>query len=403
MKTTLVAPKFTWNSKKFEFEFNLLKDSREDVFIELFQLSLFDFITNSLRMSAENEMQLYVMGRKDNISVNITDWISESLTKSMELLKDFDNLSVKLLMDCVEESSYLNIDTMTSIDISKFVAMSQYIFLRFNTKRQIFANYSRAHIHPLGISLTTLMTWKWVSYLFRNIERKNTRFKAEINNLINKRKYQNVKVKIITSDNSRGNIQYCAKIALKHLNEQRGILNNFIEIIGRIPTQDEMRSPYSFYPLLIQNYLLKKIPARHIEEITEMEDISWFVAEEGSWFQALINCGVLKNAQRKSTYGTWNLAKDGHVCKSIAEKNVDDWLFEHNVLHDKEVRYPNANFIADWKIENTYIELYGLEGLPAYDEKILAKRKHAELFNIKLVELYLCDVLNLESKLKTFI
>ena len=111
----------------------------------------------------------------------------------------------------------------------------------------------------------------------------------------------------------------------------------------------------------------------------------------------------MKNAQRKSTYGTWNLAKDGHVCKSIAEKNVDDWLFEHNVLHDKEVRYPNANFIADWKIENTYIELYGLEGLPAYDEKILAKRKHAELFNIKLVELYLCDVLNLESKLKTFI
>ena len=88
------------------------------------------------------------------------------------------------------------------------------------------------------------------------------------------------------------------------------------------------------------------------------------------------------------------------TCKSIAEKNVDDWLFQNNIPHEKEVKYPNSNYIADWKVDGHYIELYGLKGLPAYDEKIIVKRKLAIDGGFKIIELFLDDVINLDNKLK---
>lgn len=90
---------------------------------------------------------------------------------------------------------------------------------------------------------------------------------------------------------------------------------------------------------------------------------------------------------------------DGHICKSIAEKNVDDWLFKNGISHKKEVKYPNSNFIADWKVDEYYIELYGLQGKSEYEAKIITKRRFAEEGKFSIIELYLNDICNLDNKL----
>ncbi len=67
-------------------------------------------------------------------------------------------------------------------------------------------------------------------------------------------------------------------------------------------------------------------------------------------------------------YGARTIAKDGHVCDSKFECLVDDWLFEHGILHDVHViiqqgaKSRNVDFYANgW-----YIEVDGLNRSDEY-------------------------------------
>ena len=108
--------------------------------------------------------------------------------------------------------------------------------------------------------------------------------------------------------------------------------------------------------------------------------------------------------------GTECIALDGHECYSLAEKQIDDWLFAKGIEHTVEPDYPvhpelNPNGLkrADWEVDGVFIEYWGLAGDREYDRKSRIKRKLAKKLGIKLIEVYPGDLQNLSVKLGSLI
>lgn len=58
----------------------------------------------------------------------------------------------------------------------------------------------------------------------------------------------------------------------------------------------------------------------------------------GTWNKAVEAAGFKPN-QLKFTHKY--IANDKHVCDSLAEKIIDDWLFARKVKHQRSIYYPN--------------------------------------------------------------
>ena len=104
----------------------------------------------------------------------------------------------------------------------------------------------------------------------------------------------------------------------------------------------------------------------------------------GSWSLALADSGVIKGGNR-NTRGFECWADDGHYCRSIGEKIIDDWLHENGIKHTREPKYPEGKFRADFEIDGKFIEYCGMAGNPEYDSKIEIKKSIALKHNIELV------------------
>ncbi len=116
--------------------------------------------------------------------------------------------------------------------------------------------------------------------------------------------------------------------------------------------------------------------------------------EFNSWLAALIDAGVLEDGTRKTSRGIQTLAKDRHVCLSLGEKTIDDFLFDRGIPHEKEPRYPIGNFRADFLVNGIFIEYFGLAGNPDYDAKIKKKMKICLDFGISLISIYPSDLIS---------
>lgn len=122
----------------------------------------------------------------------------------------------------------------------------------------------------------------------------------------------------------------------------------------------------------------------------------------GSWLNALIEAGILEDGTRRTARGIQAIAQDGHVCFSLGEKTIDDFLFHRGIPHEKEPHYPEGNYRGDFLVNETFIEYFGLMGNPEYDEKTKLKRRICKRHNIQLIEIYPTDLLStakLERKL----
>jgi hypothetical protein len=119
----------------------------------------------------------------------------------------------------------------------------------------------------------------------------------------------------------------------------------------------------------------------------------------GSWLKALIEAEILEDGTRRTSRGTQCLAKDGHICLSLGEKTIDDFLYQHSIAHDKEPRYPEGNFRGDFLADGIFIEYFGLKGDPDYDAKIRQKQRICKKHNIKLISIYPRDLVS-PSRLK---
>jgi hypothetical protein len=108
----------------------------------------------------------------------------------------------------------------------------------------------------------------------------------------------------------------------------------------------------------------------------------------GSWLDALIAASVLEDGARRTSRGIQTIAQDGHVCLSLGERTIDDWLYSHGIAHEKEPAYPEGQFRADWKVGSTFIEYFGLAGDPDYDSRTREKARICKKHGVVLVAVY---------------
>ncbi len=106
----------------------------------------------------------------------------------------------------------------------------------------------------------------------------------------------------------------------------------------------------------------------------------------GSWNKAIRASGFKPNPV---LFAKKHKAKDGHICDSLSEKIVDDWLFKNNLDHKINVSYPkNQKLTCDFVVNRYFIEFFGLDGQhPRYSELAQEKRELAKKYKLNLIEL----------------
>lgn len=166
----------------------------------------------------------------------------------------------------------------------------------------------------------------------------------------------------------------------------RTYLRDLAEVIGRVPPQGYGERPGDLHSLSSRRLgaalaLFKRKPAT--ARVTRLY---------GSWFKALVDAGVLEDGARRTARGTQCLAEDGHMCYSLGEKTIDDWLSARKIPHEKEPPYPGTAFRADFLVNGAYVEYFGLAGDPDYDARADAKRRAAEQACIRVVPVYPRDL-----------
>lgn len=137
----------------------------------------------------------------------------------------------------------------------------------------------------------------------------------------------------------------------------------------------------------------------------------------GSWNKAVSAAGFVPNRSHDDRMYKRTNAKaiDGHLCDSISEVLVDNWLYKNKISHEKNVQYPTTNHKADWKIfsENKefFVEYFGLANdSPKYDRSIKEKKMLCKKQNISLIGVYPKDIYpknysdnNLKNKFREFL
>jgi len=125
-----------------------------------------------------------------------------------------------------------------------------------------------------------------------------------------------------------------------------------------------------------------------------------------SWFEAMVKSGALPEGTLVTPRGIRSIASDGHICSSGPERIIDDWLSEHGIPHEREPMYPyhpnhnpNGRKRADWLVEDTYIEYFGLHGNSEYDSRSHQKFLMAKSEGLKLIPVYPTDMVDIDSAL----
>jgi len=106
----------------------------------------------------------------------------------------------------------------------------------------------------------------------------------------------------------------------------------------------------------------------------------------GSWNKAIIAAGFKPNPVM---FAEKHIANDGHKCDSLAEKIIDDWLYERSIVHQTKVPYDGTKMTADFKVGNTLVEFFGLQGeVIKYDRLVKEKEKIVKERNLSLIKIY---------------
>lgn len=117
----------------------------------------------------------------------------------------------------------------------------------------------------------------------------------------------------------------------------------------------------------------------------------------GTWNNAVIASGFKPNPVK---FANKYIAKDGHKCDSMAEKIIDDWLFIRKIKHKTKIPYNHHRMTADFKIGDTYIEFFGLQGkVESYDRLVKKKEALWREKNLKVIRVYPNDLFP-ENKLE---
>lgn len=122
------------------------------------------------------------------------------------------------------------------------------------------------------------------------------------------------------------------------------------------------------------------------------------------WTHILIDAGLADNGVRLSR-GTVLKAVDGHLCSSMLEKAVDDFLHKHGISHTREPLYPfdeqlnpNTRLRADWLLsDGTFVEMWGMPDDPVYAEKMRKKIAMAARHQMRFLGITPADTRRLDA------
>lgn len=114
-------------------------------------------------------------------------------------------------------------------------------------------------------------------------------------------------------------------------------------------------------------------------------------ARFGTWNRSILAAGL---TPVESKFSAKHIAKDGHICDSVSELIIDNWLFKKGIPHIRNVFYPgDEGFTVDFWVNGYWVEFFGLSGkLKKYDHLKARKIALAANFNLKLIELYPKDL-----------
>ncbi len=200
----------------------------------------------------------------------------------------------------------------------------------------------------------------------------------KINN--KKRPKRKVELKICTRcgkqfKKSTGNKKYCSIKCRKQAEwytpqKIMGIIKGTIQELGRVPARRELRG--------IDNACRRFF---------------------GSWNNTIIAAGFQPNRSHSQRMykRTKTQASDGHLCDSVSEAIIDNWLSAHKILHQRNISYPETNHKADWAIfirgRKVFIEYFGLANdSPRYDRAIRKKKELCHRHKLTLVAIYPQDI-----------
>jgi len=141
---------------------------------------------------------------------------------------------------------------------------------------------------------------------------------------------------------------------------------------------------------------LKRTPARReVSRGVDKACVRFF----GSWNNAVSTAGFTPNRSHDNKMYKRANAKaiDGHLCDSISEVLIDNWLHKNNIRHEKDVPYPGTKHKADWQImsknQKIFVEYFGLANdSPRYDRSVNEKRALCKEKNISLIGIYPKDL-----------
>ena len=117
-------------------------------------------------------------------------------------------------------------------------------------------------------------------------------------------------------------------------------LKSLVETIGYIPPATLLNYDANPGRSIFQELACRQMVLHDNYQLIKLLAVTytgkWYKASFGSWLKALVASEVLSDGTRRTSYGTMTVAKDGHDCRSLAEKTIDDWLFAHGIEHEIE-------------------------------------------------------------------
>ncbi len=122
------------------------------------------------------------------------------------------------------------------------------------------------------------------------------------------------------------------------------------------------------------------------------------------WASALEEAGLLPGGELRTSRGVVSRAADGHWCRSLMERTVDDFLYQNGIGHEPEPFWPfherhnpNTRKRADWRLDDgTLVEAAGLLSDTAYAKRMRDKEQMAADLGIPLLVLVPLDLLRLD-------
>src|ERR671922_167576 len=193
----------------------------------------------------------------------------------------------------------------------------------------------------------------------------------------------------------------CRIVEAPKKGDMASLVPAFVEACGFIANADAHPINYAFTSRLAVSQWVRIMVA-----YAKMGGVEHAKETFGSWFAALAETGALPHGVLATARGIRCLAKDGHTCHSLDEQQIDNWLHENGLEHEREPVYPHHPALnptgrrrADWKVGESYVEYFGLVGDSAYEKKMDEKILLAQECNISMMAIYPSDIASLDHRL----